>query len=476
VLAAICLTCAGRTPLDTLEPTGRAAESQDTQRSRVDARWQPRTFAPAGYWHPADAANAVLTPGIHSGLVPRLPDDSGHGRILSAWNNAAAPTYRSEALGGRGGLIFAVDKRTRLQTAVDSNGFWSCLHDGSGGTIAFIAQPVSMSSCTAVNTSATPHGAGIDIRHDGVLEQWTAEVRGERGATVLRLSGARGHAPSGAPYLVVFDFQRGRRPEEAMLRVNGKRVAGGNATAAPSNEPPGGVLAYGAPSGTNTSFFAGELGQLIVFDRILSSDEQSVLEATLNAVPSARELRVVWTIGDSLTNNTYQSFLYARSLLGTRTRLDFVGSLLGGESPWFVDAEHDGHTGYSIQAIQDVAARVKLTATPTDVVIMAGTNNAGRDLATTLTAYDSLVRTTHARFPSISKERIWLARIPRIATTEHRQWAEAFRALQKSYAERHGYQSWDADGRSDADFVDGSHLNSAGHGYQADRLADAMQL
>lgn len=475
VVVLTVVACSARTSLDVDLPGKALGQgAPEPTAATVDRSWSPRDFGARGWWHPEDASNASLTPGPHRGFVPVLPDDSGRSQPLRAWNVKGAPTLRRDTPSEPAELELSGATSTRLQAPAGSNSNWVFLHDGRGGTVVFSARP--RASGVAIDTAATSFGVGLVISYDAPLERWSAEVRAARGQVVARVVASPKSAPRDKTAVVTFDFRVGR-DEEAVLRIDGARVGAAQALMAPSHDPAGGVLSYGALSGENTSFFEGRLGQLAVFDRALTDEEHAKVAASFRSVPSPRQARVLWTVGDSLTNNTYQAPLHERSLRTTSVRIDFVGSLFGGESPWFVDAEHDGHTGHSIQAIEAATAHAKLSATPTDIVIVAGTNNCGTPLESAIASYARLVEATLAQFPAIPKERVWLGRIPRITSSAtNRVWAEQFRLLQQSYASSHGYRSWDADASSDDELVDGVHLNAAGVAYQAAQLASTMGI
>jgi lysophospholipase L1-like esterase len=88
----------------------------------------------------------------------------------------------------------------------------------------------------------------------------------------------------------------------------------------------------------------------------------------------------IWTVGDSITegvDNGYRNQLWS-VLTGAGYQVDFVGSLVHAypDTAICTDADHDGHSGYSIGGIEDeVDAWYAAIAAPDVVLVMAGTND-----------------------------------------------------------------------------------------------------
>lgn len=88
----------------------------------------------------------------------------------------------------------------------------------------------------------------------------------------------------------------------------------------------------------------------------------------------------IWTVGDSITegvNNGYRNELWS-GLTGAGYQVDFVGSLVHPypDTAVCTDADHDGHSGYSIGGIEDeVDAWYGAIDAPDVVLVMAGTND-----------------------------------------------------------------------------------------------------
>jgi acyl-CoA thioesterase I len=88
----------------------------------------------------------------------------------------------------------------------------------------------------------------------------------------------------------------------------------------------------------------------------------------------------IWTVGDSITegvNNGYRNEIWT-VLTGASYPLDFVGTLV---HPWpdtaiCPDADHDGHSGYTIGGILgEIDGWYGQIAAPDVVLVMAGTND-----------------------------------------------------------------------------------------------------
>lgn len=88
----------------------------------------------------------------------------------------------------------------------------------------------------------------------------------------------------------------------------------------------------------------------------------------------------LWTVGDSITegvNNGYRNQIWS-ALTGAGYELDFVGSLVHPypDTAICTDADHDGHSGYSIGGIEDeLDGWYSSIAAPDAVLVMAGTND-----------------------------------------------------------------------------------------------------
>lgn len=96
--------------------------------------------------------------------------------------------------------------------------------------------------------------------------------------------------------------------------------------------------------------------------------------------PGSDGVLQIWTVGDSITegvNNGYRNQIWS-VLTNAGYQLDFVGSLVHPypDTAICTDADHDGHSGYSIGGIEDeVDDWYSSIAVPDVVLVMAGTND-----------------------------------------------------------------------------------------------------
>jgi lysophospholipase L1-like esterase len=437
--------------------------------------WAPPATGLVSYYHADDMATASATPGAQQHWVPRLGDNSGNLHHVQSGANINSPEYDATAFDGEGALHFTASKGAYLQVPTGESANWTFLHDGTGCTVVALVKPTDAAVVgTVVNTTGSSTSRGRWIQHDGINGRFVARVR-NASVEILALASANGSAPVGSTHIVAFSYVDGASPE-AVLRINGVEVATGDPSASPSLLAPAfGGLALGRLQAAGLNFLNGYIRSVLTYSRALSLPEFEDIEANFRDLQTRRPLRSIWTIGDSITNGTYQQYLWLRHLDTTLCRIDFLGSVLAGEVSLFTDRQHNGHSAHTIQSIQTVTTGIDIGGTPTDIVIIAGTNNVLSDFTATVDAYAALVAAKQAQFPTVPPERFFLASIPRrIDTAPNQAWVATFRDLQQTWIQANGFTWWDADVLNDAQLPDGVHPDAAGRQFLADKLATVM--
>lgn len=426
----------------------------------ANAIWNPMTIANLAAWWQADDTPESTT--------PRWGDDSGNQRMLSAASSAASPVYGATAVGGRPGLAFSGTQKIQA----DSPYHWIFLHDGTGCTVVLVAQPGGSGTTNVALDTSNAAGVGLMISHDGTNDRWVVTLRNGTGQ-IASIASSNGAHPEGAAYVVVVTYSESASPK-LVLRVNGVQAATSGTSASPSTAEPAAALTLGSQTG-GSNVFAGAIRTCMLFKRVLSATELGDLESNVATVASPRtKLKRVWTVGDSITAGTYQDRLWKRGLLSNDTRIDFLGTLSQGTFP-LPDLQDNGHSGQRTDQIQTLIAGANLGVEPTDIVVIAGTNDVFQSVAeaTIETNYTSLVNAIKAAHPT---SKLWLGRPPRMLTAQQSA-METFASWVASHAAGLGGTYVNTDVADNVETsVDNVHPTTPGYRTLGNSIADALGI
>lgn len=425
--------------------------------------WAPSDISGLmNFYHADDVDYAPSTPGAQAGYVARLPDNASSRRHLGAASNATSAIFVNDFMGaGQGAVTFPSAQTTRLfdiynpDTAA-GNAFAKFLHDGSGMTVVMYCKPTDPAvRNVALSTTVSTSGAGINIQHNGTSDRWEFEIRNASAAIATLTS--TGHA-EGSNYVVSATYSEAASPK-ATLRVNGVQAASSGTSAAPSSLA-NSYLCMGRISGALTPFIGG-IRVMLIYNRVLSPSELATVESNIAALATPRVKRRIWTVGDSITAAVlWQQQVYLRSL-NSNERIDWLGTQLAGDISLFIDRQHDGYPANTIQQITTHIDGAALGATPTDVFVLAGTNNAGGDITATVNLYDTLVQTIRTQK---SNPAIWVCRPPRRLDAQA-TWTENYAAALVTYAASNGFHYVATDVASNAE-IQGDLIHPTTTGYQ----------
>lgn len=442
------------------------------------------------YYHADDAYWAPTTPGAQAFYVPRLQDDSGNVRQINSGNNAGAPVLNTSTMTGLNSLFFDSAKLANIQVPTAQASQWTFLHDGTGCTVIAYVQPASGNAeCTICNTTGTAFSQGISIYHDGVNDKFIAVVRKAGGTLILTLAGANGSAPKNVPYTVVFTYSESVAPKAHLIVISasGTRVdTSGNTSSAPSALAPAfGGLCLGRYQAANIFFLNGYIRWLLTYNRILTTQE--IIDITTNPqlLSSPRAKRQMLTVGDSMTAaDLYQLQMWLRSLASTTRfdRINWLGGELAGEIALFTDRQHSGYVANNIAQITTHITGQVLDFPPTDVYVMASTNDASAAdpvvSDVTKAQYGTLIDTIQSQYPGAT---VHCARLPRrLDNATKGQWVENYATwLQNTFVPARvalgqlvDYRNGDVDNNAQIS-GDGVHPTNAGYAAIGDHFATA---
>lgn len=443
-------------------------------RRRGSSVWAPSTSGQMFFMHADDMSAAAAIPGGQAAFVPQIPDNSANLRTLMAASNTTTPLYSATGLSSLGALTFPTAQTARpYDQAGDAITYWKRLHDGTGLTILAHVRAVGTGTKHVVLSSTnSTTGAGIVLYHDGTNGKWCFELRNASTA-ILSLAGANGSSPTGANYVVAVTYIEGASPE-CVLRVNGVQVASGNTTGTPAATT-NDVLCLGRYKAT-TSYWEGGIRSVAIYSRVMGAAELAEHETNIATLTSARPVRRIWTVGDSITAVTlWQQQFWKRSLLKSAMQVDFLGTRLSGDIAGFCERQMNAVVGYTIAQLITETNGTVLGAEPTDICVMIGTNNAGADLTATMASYDTLIQQLKTQHPT---SRIWILRSPRnLSTGAKTTWTVSYTALLVSYAAANNCTYVDCDVNLDAEISgDGIHPVAAGYVVIGDKVATAFGL
>lgn len=224
--------------------------------------FNPKSIAGLSAWYDATVASSVTLTG---GFVSQWSDLSGGGFHLTQATEASRPG--TATLGGK--------------TAIDfdgSNDFLANSGVPTGWTFGTVCLAFSQDTTAASQALASANVPSSNLRM-GLLWSNTGEFRTQSvNAAVATTSASGGSAATNTPRLLAYTFDG---QSSASLRLSGTALAGTTGTTTSSDA--GFVVGIRRISGALSLPLDGKIGEVIVYNRVLSAAEIGRIERYLAA-------------------------------------------------------------------------------------------------------------------------------------------------------------------------------------------------
>lgn len=359
------------------------------------------------WWPTADAPFAAYLahPSEYS-TVTEWGDDSGNGRVMSAASFSTDPSFSATAINGsEPGVVYSTHETKDLVSAASD---WNFTASGEMGFVGRLRLASATNTQIIFSTRNGGFNSGTALVHDGGASNRLILYEVNGSAASLTLSATPIGTPPVDPVNFAISISRSTFSPHARIYINGTQIATANYVAANGNVASKAMqLGYGGDVGAN--HFNGAIEYLNFYNRPLTPTEVADYHA-LGAPTSQRTVRVVRCIGDSITANasTYRRKLMMRFKRTSNQLLVYQGSQTPAGNYPLADQRHDGVAG---NTLAQMTARVSPYSgtTPTDVVLMGGTNNMGGSVASALTDMETFIDAVKAEHPSAT---VWVLAIP----------------------------------------------------------------
>lgn len=362
-------------------------------------------FFGASSWRPSAisglyaAYHADSAPYTGGNKIGRWWDDSGNQRSLYATGSTRALSYAGGDMVGDG---------TRRIQAV-TPGDWKKLHDGTGVTVAVIAQYSGAGTTQAVFGTGTTGAVGTYLSLDGTNNRAVFQIRNGGGA-IFTYTGGAGSLTANTNVLFVFRYDLANTPDVDVY-LNGASVATGNAASPAATDPTGALRLFAL--GNDGSMLTGRIRKFAMWNRALTDAEIAIVHANFSNWATSRTRKVVWCIGESTTTSAnYPDRFNDRCGDDARYYLTSVGDAPAWSRYTLPLTQNSGYTGLNLDELATALASdtVSSSSGVTDAILMTGINEAiDFDLtdagirATSQAKLVSLMQTVEGRTPGATR-------------------------------------------------------------------------
>jgi len=248
--------------------------------------FDPRSIAGLEAWWDATDASTLFDAATGGSLVAndgdvgRWEDKSGNGRHFEQGTAANRPLRKPASINGRHGVYF--DGNNDRLTIPSSEATFNFLHNATGGHVFIVFEPdAGQGDGKFLLTNNTSNGSvssqtGTYFRYDEASERPGFLSVNAGGFRIFRFLDDAS-TPAATPYVfsMQFDAHNATAGDRLDAYRNGTAIAptvliGGNENAGAATSNAIQVMTMGASSGTASNWFAGSIGEVIMYSGLLS--------------------------------------------------------------------------------------------------------------------------------------------------------------------------------------------------------------
>lgn len=257
--------------------------SRSSAPRHIAAAFSPISLSPS-LWLKSDAGlfqdTGKTTPAASDDDPVRTwADQSGNGRDVASVNDARRGLLKLNVQNSLPSI--RLDGTDDYYVAGGAASVWNFLHDGTGGTVVAVVNQTADADCVLAATGAwTGTDRGFLMYRAASSDR--PELYIANGSAMI----LNGLSASGSPWIHNTPMALAATYEDAAtagaLWKNGTVLSSAADTGTPSVSDAAAVLTIGSRAGTASTYFTGDLFEILVFDYVLSAPQMAQVFSYLN--------------------------------------------------------------------------------------------------------------------------------------------------------------------------------------------------